>query len=175
MKRSTQNGRYGKVHLVVPRLVDGCEMLGKLLDKRHQDQAHKGIRDMVILDDILNLENQNDGDDGDEGNADDKGNNTFGHGILGLGLVLVLITVSLLIMLKDGVVDAMMCPYLEEHVDKVGDQEKDGDDARDLQSFVFQFLGCERCSIGVETILKHSRDGQSNTTVEIVSLESCIV
>lgn len=58
--------RQGEVHLVVPRLVDGRDVLGRLLHQRHEDQAHEGVRDAVVLDDVGDLLDQGYGDDADQ-------------------------------------------------------------------------------------------------------------
>lgn len=66
LQRGAQHVRQRKVHLVVPRLVDGGDMLGGLFDERHEDQAHKRVRDAVVLDDGGDFLDQGHGDEADQ-------------------------------------------------------------------------------------------------------------
>lgn len=113
--------RQGEVDLVVPRLVERREVLGRLLDQRDQDEAHERVRDAARLYQWLDLLHQRDRDEGHERDGDGERDGALGERELGLGLVLLLVVVARLVVLEDGVVDAVVRVHLEPNEDDVRD------------------------------------------------------
>lgn len=66
LQSRAQDVRQCEVHLVVPCLVDGRDVLGCFLHERDEDQAHEGVRDAVVFDDVVDLVHQGYGDEGDQ-------------------------------------------------------------------------------------------------------------
>lgn len=66
----------------------------------------------------------------------------------------MLVLVTVLVVLEDGVVDTVVSSRLEKDVDDVGNDEKDRDDTRDLQRLMLNF--CFRVAVaGKSTMLKN--------------------
>lgn len=145
LQRCSKNVRQGKIHLVVPGLVNGCQMLSKLLHERHEDQADEGIRDVRLFNDVVNLQDKNDGNEGDEGDADGKGYEALRHCELRLDLV-VLVTITLFVILEYRVVYTVVCTSLEKDEHDIGDDEENGNDARHVESSGLEILCSELVS-----------------------------
>lgn len=164
LQGGAQDVGEGKVHLVVPGLVDGGQVLGELLDEGDEDEADEGVGDVGDLDDVVDLQDEDDGDDGDEGDADGEGEKALGHGELGLVPVLFLVRVALLIVGEDGVVDALVGAGLEDNEDDVGDHEEDGEDAGHVETLELEVFRREVILGQAEP--KGSRHGQGNASRE---------
>lgn len=66
----------------------------------------------------------------------------------------MLVLVTVLVVLENGVVDAVVSSRLEKDVDDVGNDEKDRDDTRDLQRLVLNL--CIRVVVaGKSTMLEN--------------------
>lgn len=159
-----EHGGQCKVHLIVPRLVDGGDVLGKLLDEGHENEAHERVRHVGVLDDVLDLQHQVDGDDSNKGDTHSQGDDALGHSELCLGHVLGLVAVTVLVGLEDGVVDTVVGACLEEHVDKVGQNHENGDDTRNLQRSLVVLLLAELTR--VHAVFENGRDSQDDATID---------
>ena len=143
LESGSEDMRDGKVHLIVESLVDSCEVLGKFLHKRYQDQTHKGIGDIAIFDDKLDLMNKCDCDDGDKSDGNDEADDSFGQGKLIFGFIMFSIPISTLIILEDGIINTVVTASLKEDVKAVRDEKENRDDAGYLESSHVAFMRAE--------------------------------
>lgn len=86
------------------------------------------------------MEDEGNSNEGDQGDGNDQGNDTFRQSELRLDGVLVSITITVLILLENVVVDAVVTSRLEEDIDGVRNDEENRDDARDHERLVFNAL-----------------------------------
>ena len=127
-----------KVHLVVPGFVDGGKVLCDFLDEGHEDETHEGVGNVALFDDERDFLDEENRVQGNAGEGDSKGNNTFCEGELILFEIDVTIAVFLLVGLKHAVEEAVVGAQLEEDVDAKGNEEDTGCDAGDVQDVVVQ-------------------------------------
>ena len=119
----------GHIHLIVPGLINGSEMFGKLFYKRNKDQTDEGVGNTTLIDDEGDLLYQADGDDSDQGYGNSKGENALSEGQFVLLHLFAAVRVLVFIGFEDGVVDTFMGSHLKEDIDGVRDNEEDGCDA----------------------------------------------
>ena len=109
------------IHLIVPSLINGSEMFGKLFDERNKDEANERVRDAALFDDERYFLYQTNGNDSNQGNGYSKGKNTLREGKLVLLHLSVTVRVLGFVGFEDGVVDALVGSHLKEDIDDVGE------------------------------------------------------
>lgn len=67
-----------EVDLVVPRLVEGREVLGGLLDERHEDETHERVGDAALLHQRFDLADERERDERHEGHGHGERDGAFG-------------------------------------------------------------------------------------------------
>lgn len=90
---------------------------------------------MSLLDDIVDLIDQSNSDDRHEGNRYGQRDAALCERQPMLSGLFVTVVVALLVVVKDGVVDAVVGARLEEDVDEVGNDQEDGGAAGDVNCF----------------------------------------
>lgn len=127
-----------------------------LFDNRNHDQANEGIGHVALFYDIVYLFNEGDGDDRDKGDADSQRDDRLDHSEAMTAKLLMLVVITLGVGLEDGVVDAMVGSYLENDIDKIGDEEQDGGTTRDFEGLAPEFLRVVAAIKGVEEGCRNS-------------------
>ena len=119
LDRRTQNMSESHVDLVVVGFVDSEQMFGDLLNKWNQNKTDKGVTDTPLLYNVWDLEDEGNGDKRYASQGDEKGDDDFGHGKLGLRQLLVAVLVLVIVRLVDFVEQTIVRYGLEVHVDQV--------------------------------------------------------
>lgn len=118
---------------------------------------------MAVLNDVVDLLDQADSDDGDKGNRYCESQHALGKGELLLLGILVLVLILSDVLFKDGIIDTLMGTNLEEDVDGVGNNEENSCDTRDLKDFRIDLFKCRVSSV-CDGKVKSGRDDQTKAT-----------
>ena len=162
---------HRQIDLVIPGLIDGSQVLRQLLNKWNKNKAHESVTDITPFDDRFDLHDENNRRPRNKAHGNDQSDDALSEGELGLGLVLVLVSIIVLILFEYSSVNTMVSSSLIKYIYKVGDDQKNRDDARDLECLVIEVCAGKGIAIA-NTVLEDSGKGKNNTTMNQSVIES---
>jgi hypothetical protein len=172
-KRGVQHGgldggadavRESEVDLVVPGLVESCQVLGGLFDEWDQDETHERIRDAGLFHDWFDLVDEGDGDEGHKGDGDGERDDAFGEREFRLRPVFMGVDISLLVVFEDGVVDTVVRLRLEKDEDNVCDNEEHSNDSRYMKGSTIEIIHCYAVILNNDAVLEDAWDSESKAS-----------